>query len=404
MHPVQRRIRVLLIATIAVWLTLVGTLRAEKTHVTTKDGKHYEGELLAEDDQKITIEVGEELIEIKRSEILSRELVPDVAKEYQQRRAKLRDDDLRGRFDLAKWLLTKRSYELAERELADIAERSPDDAKVKQLLEVVRKRLELRAEGNDEAPGKLRNRRLTNEQINIIKVYEIDLKRPRHPKVVVPNDVTNEFIERYAEQEPRLRGRQNLREFKRASGDEKLALIFELKARELYPRVQVRGDPLALATFRRTVHRQYVLNYCGTTKCHGKPETEGFKLFAKRPSDDATVYTNYYLLHTYAEGKGFMIDRDRPESSYLVQYGLPRVDASTPHPEAEGWQPKFRRADMPLQRQLTDWIEQLNNDPVPEYPIEYPPRAKPDEEKGGPDDSKPAPRRPARPRKPGADS
>ena len=376
----------------AVVLALVLAAAAEQVVVTTRDGRQHRGELVSEDEQAVTLTIAGVKTTFDRDQVSKVDSF-SVAEEYRRRREGLSDDDLKGRYELAKWLVyAERSYELAQTELADLAKGFPDNEEISRLQRIVSMRLKLRSNGtvpqappadksgqkdpDKKAPGdeKDKSQLLTKEQINIIRVYEIDLDADRPPRVLVSRDVAEEFLKTYAEEDERLRGRRNQSDFIKAPGYRKLQLMFDLKAREFYPKVKVARDPASLGMFRKSIHRQYVLSHCGNARCHGREDAEGFALFARRAADEATIYTNFYLLHKYKKGEGFMIDRDRPEQSYLVQYGLPRVDAQTPHPDVKGWTPKFRKGrDDRVYRTVIDWIEMLYDNPTPEYPIEYPP-------------------------------
>ena len=98
----------------------------------------------------------------------------------------------------------------------------------------------------------------------------------------------------------------------------------------------------------------------------------GLDLFNARPDDEAEAYTNFFLLSRFThEGKA-MIDRDRPELSLLLQWGLEREAAKFPAPDVEGWRPRFRSPEDGDYRRLVDWIDSLfDNDPG--YGITYPP-------------------------------
>jgi hypothetical protein len=154
------------------------------------------------------------------------------------------------------------------------------------------------------------------------------------------------------------------------SGSEQLNIMFDLKAREFYGRVEVRDDPAAMLTFKRFVNRQIVVNHCGTSRCHGGADAGAFRLVLTRQLDDATVYTNFYLLNSWARGQGYMIDRSRPQESYLVQYAMPRDVALYPHPDVDGFRPQFHNRDSPIYNSIIDWIKELYS-PAPDYGIDY---------------------------------
>ncbi len=84
------------------------------------------------------------------------------------------------------------------------------------------------------------------------------------------------------------------------------------------------------------------------------------------------MYTNFYILHKYANKDGRMIDRTKPEESLLLQYGLPREMTNTPHPDVPGWRPRFTSKSDRLYEQYRAFIDSLWQ-PTPDYGITYTP-------------------------------
>jgi hypothetical protein len=237
---------------------------------------------------------------------------------------------------------------------------------------------EYRAEGHPEDNAEPRGRqllrdRLTPEQINRIRLMEVDLDA--RPNVRVNRAVWDDLFTRYAAHPLTPRGRTEQTRMRAAEGWRQLRLIFDLRAREYYDQVQILDDPPAMRTFRTQIHHRYVLNYCGTAECHGgmadnRPTRPGgFRVLRLLPNRDDTVYTNFYHLHTTVVGDDEMIDRDQAERSLLIQYGLPRDRAYTPHPETPGWRPGLRDENDAAYRLLTRWIARELYQPAPDYGI-----------------------------------
>jgi hypothetical protein len=67
-----------------------------------------------------------------------------------------------------------------------------------------------------------------------------------------------------------------------------------------------------------------------------------------------------------------LIDYQNPGRSPLLQFGLPREDAITPHPDVVGWTPVFRSRDSRAFQRAVRWIQSMYR-PRPDYPIEYTP-------------------------------
>ena len=92
----------------------------------------------------------------------------------------------------------------------------------------------------------------------------------------------------------------------------------------------------------------------------------GFLLF--NPADnDATAYTNFYILQQHVKqapqqagpfGRGElrMLDRARPEQSLLVQYLLPPTIAEHDHPHVAGYRAFFPNREDARYRRMIDWI------------------------------------------------
>ena len=368
---------------------------AREAVVTTKDNRVFAGELIQETDTQVILQIAGAAFPISRHDIISFEVKRPVDEEYRQRRSLLSDDDRDGRYKLAYWLFkTTKAYDLAMRELNDLATRFPDDSRIESLARLVEERRKLQksspARNVAPKPGPqgstpvsttpelgadgLPSRKLSEEQINLIRVFEIDLSV--QPVIQIPRDIIDEFLQRFGAQDPELRGEDNRRRFRAAKGYRQLGEMFKIVSqypgvRSLYKQVSVKRDPPALNTFRTKVHRNYVLNYCATSGCHGGREAGKLFLFRKKPNRVETVYTNFYILDSFrSTHRHDMIDRHEPSNSLLIQFGLPRVDSLASHPEVPGWSPRLRPRRDRLAAMIVRWIEQLQPH-RPNYTIQY---------------------------------
>lgn len=391
------------------WLGCVGVLAllfppdlalGQTATVTLQTGRTVSGEIVRQDDQTVVLRVSGIETPIARDQIQNIETFVSIEDEYRQRRARLADNDLDGRFALADWLYQQQAYRLAQAELDDLAQRYPSETRVLALRNAVEQQLRLLEEqppapdadrpeptpqptpspGLDEAaapnagavPEDRAENKLSQEQINAIKVYEVDFTS--RPVVVVPRPVLEEVIEKYQNDPKMPRGRNELAALRRASGAEQLQLLFDLRAREFYPQVQIRGDPPALQDFRTRIHQQYVLSYCAANECHGGERAGDLFLFRASPNSDPTVYTNFYILNRYRTAQADMLDRDQPAESLLLQYGMAHDLARFKHPDVPGWHPQIRTAQDPRIGMITSFIDKLYK-PAPDYGINYAPPA-----------------------------
>ena len=278
--------------------------------------------------------------------------------------------------------MSQELYHVAHYEAALLRQERPRDPRVGALVRQMRGMAELydqRGKGVERKPGPKEKPLplLTPEQVNLIRVYEIDLLDP--PRVRIdPSDI-QEFLLAYRD-DPRVpqtpEGRQAL-----IAGDplDIVRLMFELKAREFYGRVRVLDDPEAMRRFRQDVTGWLVVG-CATSRCHGGTEAGKLRLSFRNPRGEAQAYTNFYILTkaTLEDGTP-LIDLEEPDNSPLLHLGLRRNGSRFPHPEVpsdrglgEDWRPVFGRAQDGRWRETTAWIRSLYQ-PRPEYPIEYPP-------------------------------
>lgn len=202
---------------------------------------------------------------------------------------------------------------------------------------------------------------LDEDALTVLKVYELpqDL-RAEKPVLRVPPKVMREVFTKYADRDEVPRGRRDQADFLRRPGYEQVELLFQLKAKEFYSDIVVGTEPDALRLWRTSVHRNYVFRYFSELFGQGSLP---LYLFRDNASSEAVAYTNFFILHRYRHDGRKMIDRDNPEESLLLQWGLPRDTAKFPAPDVPGWRPFFRSADDPRFQRQVEWVRSL-------YPIE----------------------------------
>ena len=363
---------------------LTGQARAKEAVITTYEGRTLTGELVAQDEVSVTLLISGIKTPIPKRTIQHLEIKDEPAEQYRKMRAELQDDDLDGRYRLAYSMYEKKWFDLAMVELQSLERSFPDSDKVRALQAVVKSRLERQQEAATpearpttpdtktpavtevtETPGP--ETRLTEQDVNVIRVYEADLDAK--PNVTMPPDTIDKLFKDYASDDRLVKDQ---RAFRKLEGYEQLEVLFSLQARELYPDVIIRQDSPAMREFRSQLHQRYVLNYCATNGCHGDSSPGGLFLFRIQPNSDATVYTNFYILNRMRGAGSAMIDRDEPRRSLLLQYGLKRDAAATPHPDVPGWRAQFNSEEDARFVQYAEAIDQLWK-PAPDYGISYSP-------------------------------
>jgi hypothetical protein len=391
-------------AAVVLSVGLASTANAERAAITLDDGRQFRGKLLEETDEQIVIEIGGHPTRFRRTQIAELERRPSVEVEYHLRSAELPPDDLEGRQELVRWLMQHRAYELASRELERLKKHHPGHPEIERLSRILDQQRKLREQseapaqagepGEDSGPAAEQGEqdppagsapassrretvdvtdapRLTEQQMQRIRVYEVDLDE--EPPVRVPRETMQKVFEKYAEEEAVPSTREAQEAFLRQPGRDRLGLLFNLQARAFYEEARVLNDPPALRQFSSRIHKQYVLNYCATNACHGGQSQGGLALVRERPNTGRTIYTNFYILNEYENEDGRMIDRDAPMQSLLLQYGMAREAAEQPHPEVARWRPEFQSRDNERLRGYAEALGMLYT-PRPDYRIDFDPR------------------------------
>lgn len=388
MHVFTRSL-VLMLA-VSLVFSLSAAAWAREAVITMKDGRTLKGEVAEEDSLSITLVISSIKNKLMRDQIKSVEFLKTADEEYADRRAKIKDTDLTERYKLAGWAYQKKAYALAKKELDDLVVRDPGNPDYKFMRDVVVAKL--KEEGKPVTPDPaipatpatpvtpvkpveghvtLPTKKLEQKAINKLRVFEVDMGVKPEPRVVIPRDAIDKFAKEFANDADFLQAAKDANKFRAMKGLDQLKVLFAVRARGYYEEVQVRDDPPAIREFRNNVHKNYVLTYCATAECHGGAKAGGLFLFNNPPTSDDTVHTNLFILSSYENDKAFMVDREYPGKSLLVQYGMARDKATSPHPEVAGWQPKILLGDKDRTHvMLTQWIELLLR-PRPDYELGY---------------------------------
>jgi len=165
----------------------------------------------------------------------------------------------------------------------------------------------------------------------------------------------------------------NAEAFRGWSGARQLEAMFDVRARDLYPEVQVLDLPESLRAFRDDVQSTWLVNSCATTVCHGGLDSGSFMLFNRTPTAEASALTNLLILERYRTADGRrLLNYDDPDQSLLLQFALsPRISTS-PHPDVRGWRPVFTSKTARRYQDAIAWMGKMIR-PRPEVPVEYVP-------------------------------
>lgn len=382
-----------------------------ETVVVLTDGRRMTGVLTERTARGVTLSIGGIGTFFAAEEVASVEPQPTTRERYRQMRSTIDDEDLDRRTNLADWLRERGELSMALLEVDAILARNPDHPQAVELRTLILEQIKLESlSGKPKADetkvgGSDSTRRpsfpvLTPEQINLLRVYEIDLADP--PRMVIDYETIRALYTKYAGHELLPKTRDGEEQLHHKRPEQILELMFRLRAREFYPKVQVLEDPVAMRRFRDQAHRTWIVNSCATSNCHGGQDAGRLMLNNRRSNSDATVYTNFLILDRFkvrearrpelapdanaeaaaaqpAEPRMIpLIDYEDPIRSPLLQMGLPAGESTYPHPTLPGQgkgrsiTPIFRGKDDRRFLAAIEWIKSMYK-PRTEYPIEYTP-------------------------------
>jgi hypothetical protein len=209
---------------------------------------------------------------------------------------------------------------------------------------------------------------LSNDDVNLVRVYEIDFKDP--PRLTVSPEGVRQLILRYGSSALVPATTQERNALYSKSSVEIARLMFDLKARDIYNYIEVEEDPTSVAKFRTRVHNSWLISNCATSRCHGGVDAGRFFLYTGNAKDQRIRYTNLLtLLNFKVDGKP-VVNFEDPPNSLLIQYAMTRSSARYPHPDVKGWRPVLSTTTPQLLQDTLDWIRSMYQ-PRPEYPVKY---------------------------------
>ncbi|MBZ0173406.1 MAG: hypothetical protein K8E66_13565 [Phycisphaerales bacterium] len=361
-----------------------------EARVLLRTGREIVGLFVERVEREVTLRVRGEDLTLDLANAVEFEMLGSVLGAFEALREATPDDDTPGRLHLVRWLRDRGAYLTALDEVERILALEPFNNEAIQLRVWLDAQLSLRLNAREDAPrddtGSVHRRKiynfpvLTPEEINLIRVYEIDFEKP--PKLHITRRTVEEFIDLYGEHELMPKDPEGREALLRRDPLTVLDLMFRVQARPLYGEVNVLEDPKSMSAFRSQIHRTWLVgsnSSCASTSCHGGQEAGRLYLNNHRSNTDATMYTNFLILERFRLPDGSaLIDYNEPANSPLLQMALPRDRSIHPHPNVgraagrRGWRPLFRDQDDMRFRRAVEWIKSMYR-PRPEYPIDFTP-------------------------------
>jgi hypothetical protein len=393
-----------------------------ETEIVLNDRRRVSGKLVEVTSESVVLAISGVPTIFKLDNIAAIRELPTVEERYHDLRGAIADDDVEGLLRLAEWVRQRGRLALALKEVDAVLALEPTNRAANELKTIIVEQQKLNAikakparpeakpnakpdakpavkpvpdagkptPAQDVPPEPKPTRPvkapldtfplLTDEQINLVRVFETDLRDP--PAMVVKRETVTRFLDKYEGTIVEGRGivpvsPEARDQFYRLRPAAVLSWFFDLRAREFYPEVQVLENPGTMRQFRDNVHRTWLINSCATSKCHGGEEAGRFYLSNKNQSSDRAAYTNWVIIDQYRTSDGLpLIDFKDPARSPLLQMGLPRDKAIIKHPLVEGsgrrWVPIFDDTNDRRYRAAVDWILSLYPNRAG-YPIDYKP-------------------------------
>lgn len=355
--------------------------------ITRTDGTKLSGIFEDQDAERVVVRISGVRTVVPRLQVQRLEFLPPIEDRYEELRRTISDNDVEGLLYLGEWLRRRERYELALREVNNALRVEPYNEQAKAMRVWLEQQIKLessRAEdrGSPRVHATKRNRveafpMLSRDEINLIRVYEIDLDNP--PRILIGRDVIERFMQEYAHSELIPVTREGRESFLRAPPARILDVMFRLQARDYYPEVRVLEDPESMRLWKRNVHGAWLNNACASSRCHGGEHAGRLWLQNKHVNSDATAYTNFLILDRFRLDDGTpLINWDEPARSPLLQMALNRSVSLYPHPDVgrgqgtRGWRPVFRSTEDRRFVQAVEWIESMYR-PRPDYRIDYTP-------------------------------
>lgn len=376
--------------------------------VILRNGQRREGIIIEDTFDHVLIEAEGIRAKLLREAVDYVILRPTFQQQYKNWKAAIGPTQHVDHYRLCDWLVNQRKYELAKIELVELVKISQMPEAMR-LLTIVEAQLALDKgrpkndevgdpdsdqssrtyQGHDDPnvgpvddKDLLPTELLSYEDVNLMRVYEIDFHNPPH--LVIGPDTIRKLISTYASNKLIPTGEKRTAMF-RADPLDITRLMFELKARDLYKEIKVQTEPYAMNLFRRRVHDTWLINNCATSRCHGGIHAGEFFLHRRGHKNERVRYTNFLILERLEIDPDWpLINYEQPMDSLIIQYGLKRSEARKPHPDVRGWKPVFARSNKRMLDDAGRWIRSMLQ-PRPDYPIEYePPRLAPDVPKATP--------------------
>jgi hypothetical protein len=390
-------------------IELVHPKPGQRGLVQLRDGTIVRGEILKDSLEEVEFQVDSVRGRVPREKVYRVMLELEFETRYARVKAAIAPEEHGRRLGLARWLADQDRLDLAITELEALL-RDGDVEEAREMLREINARVKLELavkESKENSQKKSANKAadaaaaaaeqtqaanggsnsakpaprgapttremlpkdlLSNEDVNLVRVYEIDFKDP--PRLTVSPEGVRQLILRYGSSALVPATTQERNALYSRSSVEIARLMFDLKARDLYNYIEVEEDPTSVAKFRTRVHNSWLISNCATSRCHGGVDAGRFFLYTGNAKDQRIRYTNLLTLLSFKVDGKPVVNFEDPPDSLLIQYAMTRSSARYPHPDVKGWRPVLSTTTPQLLQDTLDWIRSMYQ-PRPEYPVKY---------------------------------
>jgi hypothetical protein len=365
---------------------LASALLAKPGVVTNRQGETFNGDV-TEDDKFVYINGAGGQIKLDKRNIASVVYADTIDDQYAAKHAKLAANDVKGRMDLAQWANDNNRADLAVAALTEARKIDPMNKDAARALDAAEQQVQMdqaaakaktaspttvpapvAAAGPTAAPPAtqaapappLERRLLTLDEINIIRQKEM---QPDDPAVKV--NFTNNVVKRYV-----TAGDHDMAEFNKLPKETQAIEILTHGDAAMAKDVHITTDPTPLADFKKKVY-PIISSGCASSSCHGGTKAGDFVLYTG--DTPAAVYTDFYILLNYSTSVGgvkyLALDRDVPDHSLVLQFGLPHADGNPPHPKVPNLKTIFKTTTDPKYDTIYTWMTKSLAVLQPDYGI-----------------------------------
>jgi hypothetical protein len=363
--------------------SLASALFARQGVLTTRDGQILTGDIEAGPDGKsVNITVHGATLSISKDIVTEIDYADQAQNDFSQKLAALDPDDITGRLRLSRFELAARQYDLAATAAKDAERIDPHNPDAVILLDTIQSQRLLDEKAvttpptdagaaAPAAPGSPAAITPPVSYLTMDDVYAIRRAELR-PDDVVRVDFFNDVRRRYL-------GPQADSKFNAESQTQQAIDIIQTGILSLARDVRPFNDPMVLQEFRKKVQPRIIAG-CAASGCHSDG-AGGFFLY-RDATETLPAYTNFYILQqtgrtleggdTFGNGPVYrpMIDRVRPQSSLILQFGLPRDMAATPHPDVPGFKGIYVGLNDQVYLEISRWISSMAP-MTPNYGIKF---------------------------------